>query len=834
MPLPKYVEQETMEAALRKVGLSGDIVVLAKEWYLLDENHIPPRYELRNLKSKADEDSFWKEVLPKLRDSLLDSVGFEVCLSPVMAKAENEKDFLFVNRSVTEWETLFAMHLAEGKGCKWIHRNLDATILKKMKDEKLANVDLLCDVMDDLSRQKKLLIMKSKMTSTLEPLGRIVQALVGEVSSYSYLLPVSDAAELETVGTTELKALEDWKVCSMDLLSVEVGVIQAKRNQWKSYIVNELGLQLPYFEEIIHHCQSCFSKSALFVGRQELVDESMKVVSGDDPAVAQIYGISLGIVGKSGSGKTALMSKLATMMKDIDLEIPIIIRYCGTSRYSLHGIHLIQSISLQLLLIYDERDELKKYCETMEKRNYEETVNAFRELLAKYPAYLFIDSLDQLSNRNEARSKLSFFKGMKPHEKSRVIVSTLPDEKESDDDKKWKYVYLCERRLIEGNVPLVKVESINSDPILTKEMLAVLLKRISRSLVDEQWYVVMNAVSYEPTILYMNLAVEVITSWRSFDRDTNVRGTVKGIIDQIFDILETQYGKKFVSAAFSFLSYSVEGVGDVEMQDLLSLHRETMDEVCQYSKVSRFPMHVWLRMKFVIAHLIAEKENHCVKWYHRQLWETANVRYQPLKKIAHEIMGKYFGDLTIGKDGSCSLVHTQPRILNNIPVWFPASKVNRRRVVEAAYHLVEAGYLTVAVEEMCCLESVCCAALVGNIFNHVVYLHSLYSRYSSGRVNDLRLNHYLRWLTRISTMIPVNCRIGIMALAGEEPACSTVKEDVDFLINSVKGNSVGFGENEWIRSRCFKGYKDFDALLADLLGHVIVIVQYPGMLMEVR
>jgi hypothetical protein len=70
-------------------------------------------------------------------------------------------------------------------------------------------------------------------------------------------------------------------------------------------------------------------------------------------------------------------------------------------------------------------------------------------------------------------------------------------------------------------------------------------------------------------------------------------------------------------------------------------------------------------------------------------------------------------------------------------------------------------------------------------------------------------------------MIPVNCRIGIMALAGEEPACSTVKKDVDFLINkfTVKGISVEFRSNEWIRSRSLKGCKDFDALNADLHGH---------------
>ena len=42
---------------------------------------------------------------------------------------------------------------------------------------------------------------------------------------------------------------------------------------------------------------------------------------------------------------------------------------------------------------------------------------------------LFIDSLDQLSNDHLARSHLSFLKNLKPHPRSAIIVSTLPDEK---------------------------------------------------------------------------------------------------------------------------------------------------------------------------------------------------------------------------------------------------------------------------------------------------------------------------------------------------------------------------------------------------------------------
>ena len=44
---------------------------------------------------------------------------------------------------------------------------------------------------------------------------------------------------------------------------------------------------------------------------------------------------------------------------------------------------------------------------------------------------LFIDSLDQLSDRDRARSDISFLKGVKPHLNTAIVVSCLPDEQDA-------------------------------------------------------------------------------------------------------------------------------------------------------------------------------------------------------------------------------------------------------------------------------------------------------------------------------------------------------------------------------------------------------------------
>jgi hypothetical protein len=81
---------------------------------------------------------------------------------------------------------------------------------------------------------------------------------------------------------------------------------------------------------------------------------------------------------------------------------------------------------------------------------------------------------------------------------------------------------------------------------------------------------------------------------------------VKGIIGQIFDEMEKNFGEKFTTTAFAMITFSREGVNDHEMQDLLSLHDGVMKEVCQYSSLHCFPMHVWLRLKYVVRNLVTE------------------------------------------------------------------------------------------------------------------------------------------------------------------------------------------------------------------------------------
>jgi hypothetical protein len=108
---------------------------------------------------------------------------------------------------------------------------------------------------------------------------------------------------------------------------------------------------------------------------------------------------------------------------------------------------LLESLCQQINYIF-QINTYELLLQNKKTLKYEELAEYFQSLLCTYPIILFIDSLDQLNNENSARSDISFLKGnIDIHEDTRIIVSCLPDEYD-EMNKTWKYLYLCETKMI--------------------------------------------------------------------------------------------------------------------------------------------------------------------------------------------------------------------------------------------------------------------------------------------------------------------------------------------------------------------------------------------------
>jgi hypothetical protein len=287
--------------------------------------------------------------------------------------------------------------------------------------------------------------------------------------------------------------------------------------------------------------------------------------------------------------KTALMAKVASeasarMAVADGNQTPVLIRFCGTSSGSKDARSLMASLCAQLEFVHG----LEKRAASFEDQPYDALVAYFQSLLREHSVLLFIDSLDQLTNDNQGRSQLSFLRGVRPHALTRIVVSCLPDEREVDPETGRAYMYLCETRLKEGEVPFVRVEMANAGAAdEAMDMLDRLLLQRGRRLQEVQRRSVRERVAQETekTALYINLAVGVAGQWTSdVDAGANLMGGVRALIEQLFATLERDFGEKLVRTALALLTFSVKGLSDVEMEDLLSLHDAVLDEVFQYAK----------------------------------------------------------------------------------------------------------------------------------------------------------------------------------------------------------------------------------------------------------
>jgi WD40 repeat protein len=793
LPLPKYLEENIIVQILESVNPNPDYVAakeLLLDWYILDENHRPPRYELKRLSSLPDPS--FDHALPILRGSLLNSVIFE----PLSHVSEG----LQINHSVTEWETLFALN-CDKKGCYWLHRSFNKELLRSFSSGN--KVSELTDIFNSPSPEMKLEALKSKMKSNLKDNQKL--HLSSLVSPVDYL-------SKETCSDY----LNLWESAIRQRLEMELEKVIEKGRVWDNGI---LGIPVDYLNDIIHHCSTAFSRARMFFGREDLVDSAVQKLRKEKVVNLELMneykvqqettliekrifsGVDLALIGGSGCGKSSLMSKLAFSSFGAG-GVPTIIRLCGTSSFSLHGLKLIQSISIQLLACYKKDHELKSLIEVLHLQTYHSGIELFQSLISQYPVYLFIDSLDQL-DENEETGELRFLCDIQPHVLSRIVVSSLPDQRAEHRRPEFS---MFEQRLRVSGVLILPVGVMNNiEPLLDK-----LLKHRHRKLTESQCALTMDAIVQEPTILYISLAVEIIAQWRSFETKVTLKPTAKGLIHQVFSELEKTFGEAFTTFAFALITFSRAGINDMEMQDLLSVQNEVLKEIFQYFNLDSFPMHAWLRLKSGIKGLIAEKENHCIKWFHAQVWETAVERYSAQKKESHEMMGRYFCSLP---SNNCKTeTREQPLTLNALSVWSSESVINKRRAIEGSYQLIQGELLEEALNEVCSLESICCSALSGDLLNCVRHVGELIDLFK----NEIpqKLDHYYRWVRKYTTTIVCSPRSQVRMTAAMEPVVSEVGMDLARL-NRKELEDYG----RILGPVTFGSITGFDSVELELIGH---------------
>jgi hypothetical protein len=933
-PLPKSISKDKFDELLLTHSFSSqeEAALLAREWYVLDKNSVPEKYVLQDLTVNSDNKTYWDRVLPMLRP-LMASLCFdeEHCGSSVM-----------VGSSITECEIQYILNGGGSlRTSRWVHRHFESDVTAAQDPQG----DLSDTQQSDAGVQGKLDalidVMKERFSLVNDTSIATVNGDMAPPASPSYVTcPISVEHYLAEEDDPDKVAYKDlWRRCVQDMLMTDLHSVAARHDGWLAD-GGGIGLSGSALSDILHHSEWARTKCLTFSGRFGVVNRALRCIytsvahsfepvkksslvstieASNANAVAEncdndaeyiayelkspsfsdgiksnssanLYGIYFALVGKSGQGKTALMSKLVSLcyeqefFKPLHQRRPVLVRFCGINGASSSGEMLARSICEQMILLVKQgllrsnamiyklitaggckitasenfdceeigvmdngdvfeinyrtilktngkfrgqlmngngwvtlmlADSLEMFVEVVDYgkevipsgASYAHVTKLLHNLLQTYPVILFIDGLDQLSNDQMERSRLSFLEGLTPHEDTRLIVSTLPDEKDSMGKSVPQKYFGCESRLKEALVPCITLESFNSTTEV-KVLLGNILLQNQRTVTSEQWNSISGKISKHCSALYLNLAARIMTEWKSTDVALDLPPTVSALVTKIIDDLEIRFGDVMTKAALGYITFAMSGVNDREIEDLLSLDERVLDSVFQYSEpgIRRFPSHVWIRLRAALGGLLVEREFGCAVWYHRQLREVIAQRYsEPEVQELRRNMGVYFGMLDITPDVVAEKrLSDQSLCLKSIDssskepsVWLKGANVNHRRCAEAVPHLIHSKIYVEAVRELCDLSSIYAHVKCGegyNLVRHMSHVNDLLTEIMfSDQCCDypwatadlaLVLYQYMRWLTKNISIVADN-PTNLLCTCSLEPLISQVRKDVYGLLEDT-------------------------------------------------
>ena len=271
--------------------------------------------------------------------------------------------------------------------------------------------------------------------------------------------------------------------------------------------------------------------------------------------------------------------------------------------------------------------------------------NYFWQILQEWPAsrslVLLLDSLHMLVPQYKAHQLQWLPKDLR--ENVKVVLTTLPARHGILD--KLRLEVLQDEEHILDLLPLSGSEAL--------DLMLQVLERQGRTLCERQQEQVLQAVSMCGWPLYVKLLGQDAARWRS-DQDVhleNLPRTVATYMEHFFEQLEAEHGRALVSHSLAYMTASMTGLSDAEMEDVLSLDETVLEEACLSGvclTLRRLPPHKWLRLKDRLRPFLVHR--HCEGfsvyfWAHRHFVEMVRDRYlleDNTKKEIHSVLADYF------------------------------------------------------------------------------------------------------------------------------------------------------------------------------------------------
>ena len=348
-----------------------------RKWYTLDLNSVSPRYVLENLPHPNDP-QYWQDF--KIMLPAMVGVPFD---------KENHYEGLLVSRSVTEWEVRSAFQHNEHRDVRssflWSRRQFTAPPSSADDPYRLYN-----DTVGNASKEADM----AQLLGDMEKAFPADTVQLFQIFHPHYLSRNTlEAEQLEPY-------LRSFETFVRQRLYASFNAVVELKQQWAAH---GCGMKIDgdTLAEMLHHSQWAYTKCFTFHGREQLVhDEILAKLLASNTTMNErsesertraFSSIDLCIVGASGAGKTALMAKVSAEMfnardRNSMEDVPVIIRFCGSSAGSRDAWSVVKSICSQVELLFK-----LPHPPITANHSYKGLIAYFHSLLEQHPLILFID-----------------------------------------------------------------------------------------------------------------------------------------------------------------------------------------------------------------------------------------------------------------------------------------------------------------------------------------------------------------------------------------------------------------------------------------------------------
>ena len=606
-PLPELLPADFIErlkrfipeSMLQMLGVSENSET--EGWYRLDDNAIPPVYELRPRGSVAN----WERSIEAPLLGALKNAAKECGLT-------EEAKALSIGVSATEQE-IIAGAFSASNAPEHVHaffRIGSASIGAGLSQTSIVdpNPSTETELLDLLQALKK----------------RITEHL-GDANVHPYSITNED-------GNVSPEALEDFGRQVFDALAPVV-LRQA----------TALERELETESEEVQHTDFCHKQG----GEPPLrADELIWVQDHLERREPR----ALAILGRVGSGKSTLLAQAADRARHAYGDEAVLARFIGLTPSSAHLQGLLRDLIGQIRKRYPKSASAESSAaEIALPYDTPSLVKMFRECLLRpndqQPLFLFLDALDALSPTDGSQSL--YWLPLAENPAVRLVISAEEWEETNDKTGKPSPAQTLMNR------PEVDVRRLR---LLTRTegqfLIRLWMARAGRRLQSTQEDVVLDAFEQGGNPLWLAIAARESARLASWDAPAHWNGSLIGLISQVLTGLtgKARHGCTFVEHVLRYVSCARDGLAEDELIELLSNDPDVMDDFrCRNPKspaVKVLPAAVWVALLGDLESYLVESDtqgSELMRFRHALFRDCVNSFVSLSAEVGHRQLAAYFG-----------------------------------------------------------------------------------------------------------------------------------------------------------------------------------------------